>query len=76
MKHQVKKDRFLDWYFSSDEDIMFIGSEVKDSLELNGSYGITVDALFNGAGYIPSWICVGEENNTEEYNPNECELID
>jgi hypothetical protein len=80
-KNKVTKSAFLNWYFSDADDINTIGNRVIKGLKADGTITLSVDELFNEAGYIPQHICEvdGAEKDylsEDEYHPSEVELID
>jgi hypothetical protein len=80
-KNKVTKSAFLNWYFSDADDIKTIGYRVMEGLKADGTITLSVDELFNEAGYIPQHICEvdGAEKDylsQDEYQPSEVELID
>jgi hypothetical protein len=76
-KFKITKERFIDWYFSD------INVDVIDELKKFGEVTITAQGLFDSCGYIPLWLCEGQED--KEYNgisplalelsPSDVELI-
>jgi hypothetical protein len=80
-KNKVTKSAFLNWYFSDNADIKSIAQRVINGLNDYGTITLSVDELFNEAGYIPQHICEvdGAEKDylsQDEYHPSEVELID
>ena len=73
-KNKVKASNFLDWYFSSPDDVKAIGSRVFNTLIHNGKVNITIEDLFYECGYIPQSICENDLGD-EEYCPIEVEFI-
>ncbi len=80
-KNKVTKSAFLNWYFSDADDIKTIRHRVIGGLKDDGTITLSVDELFNEAGYIPQHICEvdGADKDylsEDEYHPSEVELID
>lgn len=75
MKNQVTKHNFLYWYLSEYEMIEELGLKCMDMLIHKGSSTITPESLFDECAYIPSRICVGQEDSDKEYEISDVELI-
>lgn len=74
-KNKLLASRFLSWYFS-DIDIMYdIGKDVLSGLYDKGEATITLQALLDSCGYIPSFICVDNVEEDCDYDTNEVELV-
>ena len=79
-QYKITRKNFLDWYFY---DIK-TGVDVIDELKEFGEVTITAQGLFDSCGYIPLWLCEGQQD--EEYKgvspldlelcPSQVELID
>ena len=78
MKPQVKKEDFLDWYFSDRDDILTLGEDLVAKLIKNGKVSIDIEEVFyNNCGYIPVTLTNAKGYNEDhEFEPNEVELID
>jgi len=75
-KPKVTKSSFLEWYFSDSVDIKILGRNVLSLLEENNTATITTQDIFNSSGYIPSHICENDNDADEDYEPQDCILID
>ena len=75
MKKQVTKSRFLSWYFSDTFDAHCIGCDVISALKNDGEFIITTQDLLDRCGYIPSWLCEGEDNKSRDLETDKVELI-
>ena len=75
-KLKVTKSAFLGWYFTDKEDYLSIAGVVENELKATGKCTLTTERLFNESEYIPGWICEGNEDDTNEYSPGECTLIE
>ncbi len=73
-KNKVTASKFLNWYFSSSDDVKAFGGRAIKMMLDEGFVNISARQLFDGAGYIPSFICEGEEMDAE-YDPTEVEFI-
>lgn len=77
MKKKINRSRFLSWYFSDEDDYIKFAKDVVSNLEDANTVTVTAQSLLDQCGYIPAFIVIGEENDTQtEYEPNQCELID
>jgi hypothetical protein len=77
-KITLKASKFIDWYFSDEEDLKHVGDKIEYLLKTNGSAYIDVEHLFKEQSELPDWICenVPEEFDGEEYIPtDEIEFI-
>ena len=76
MKQKVKKERFLKWYYSDISDYNLLGRLMVSQMRMNDTAEMSIQQVFNNAGYIPSFIVEGwNEKERKEYQPHECELI-
>ena len=76
-KHKITRSRFLDWFFTDSEDVNLMGANVRAGLRSEGTYTITVQELFDTAGYIPAWITDYKgKDDDQDFQPEDCELID
>lgn len=77
MKNQVTKADFLKWYLNGSDTYEFLGSLAFDLLMEKGSATITTEQLFEDCGYIPAYICIGQEDadSEKEYDTENVELI-
>ena len=76
MKQKVKKERFLKWYYSDISDYNLLGRLMVSQMKMNDTAEMSIQQVFNNAGYIPSFIVEGwNEKERKEYQPHECELI-
>jgi hypothetical protein len=76
-KIKLKKENFLEWYFTDLNDFTDIGQKVFKDLLSNNRSLVTVNSLFKDCQYIPNFIC--EENDfdeNKEFLPIAVELID
>jgi hypothetical protein len=73
-KNKVTAHNFIKWYFSSSDDVKSFGERAIKMMLDEGFVNISARELFDGAGYIPSFICEGEEMDAE-YDPSEVEFI-
>ena len=57
---EVDRTKFIDWYYSSEEDIKTLGWDVHDHLkESDDPYQTTAHEILNcGIGYLPLGICI------------------
>lgn len=78
MKPQVKKEAFLDWYFSDRDDRLMLGEDLVAKLIKNGKVSIDVEELFyKRCGYIPVELTNAKGYDKDhEFEPSEVELID
>ncbi len=77
-QYKITRKNFLEWYFSD------ISVDIIDELIEFGEVTITAQSLFDSCGYIPLWLCEGEQD--KEYKgvspldlelcPSQVELID
>lgn len=73
---KLKASKFLEWYFSDEEDLKHIGQRIEFLLKKNGSAFMTPEYLFNEQDELPNWICEDQEGTDEEYIPtDEIEFI-
>ena len=75
MRPRVRKERFLEWYFSDEEDILIMGNRLLYNLQDDNTFTITTEDLFNECEYIPAFITENYTNEDREFTPGECELI-
>jgi hypothetical protein len=78
MKPQVKKEDFLNWYFSNRNDKLSLGFDLVEILIKKGIVCIDVEEVFYmWCGYIPVTLTNAKGYNEDhEFEPNEVELID
>lgn len=77
MKPRVRKERFLEWYFSEQDDFIKIGKEVAEKLKKKGSYKMTVEKLFyKECTAIPAFITENETSEESMFLTSDCELVD
>ncbi len=77
MKARVTKARFLNWFFSDNDDKTNLGRDIIRHLKMEDSFTITIEDIFSEACYIPSYICEDSNQYEEgtEFEPSEVELI-
>lgn len=73
-KNKVTASKFLNWYFSSSDDVKSLGERAIKMMLDEGFVNISARQLFDETSYIPSFICEGEEMD-KEYDPTEVEFI-
>jgi hypothetical protein len=73
-KYTLKKSKFINWYFADMGTRIDFGNDAIMSLELYGKLNVTIEGLFDACGYIPKWLCEGEDAD-EDLLPSEVELI-
>lgn len=76
MKNKVTASNFLDWYFSEEDDTLYIGDCAIDMLKAKGRFNITAKDVFDFCGYIPAFICEDDADPLLEYAVEEVEFID
>lgn len=77
-KFAVKKQTFLDWYFSDNDDTLEIGHKAINSLNKEGKFSISIQDLLDSCCEIPPYILIGcEENLFDDWvSPASIRLID
>jgi len=65
-KFKLKKERFINWYFSDNDTRIDFGNNAISELEQFGKLNVTIKGLFDTCGYIPQWICEGQSINDED----------
>jgi hypothetical protein len=75
-KNQVTKVSFLNWYFTDNKDVAYIGKRVWDALHNSGTITMSVESLFKDCGYIPYWICEHDQDINCDLPTDDVELID
>ena len=80
-KYKLKKERFLDWMFSDQDDIMYWGRRFVKDLTEKGTITYTTQNLFEERDELPIWLMVGYEDydymgEDFVYDMDEIELID
>lgn len=78
MKPQVKKQDFLDWYFSDRDDKVSLGLDLVEILIKKGKVCVDVEEVFyEWCGYVPVTLTNAKGYNSDhEFEPKEVELID
>jgi hypothetical protein len=76
-KPQLRKEDLLDWLFSENDDVNWLGFKIIKQLQNTGSAKITIQELFDECEYIPAHILLNEEefDEEDEFKPSEVELI-
>ena len=73
---QLKKSRFIDWYFADPETRIDFGNNAISELKHFGTLDVTTQGLFDTCGYIPQWLCEGQsDDDDQELEPGDIELI-
>lgn len=72
-KVNMKREDFLGWYVSDDEDLVLLGSDVFEDLMESGRFEMNIETLVGRCGYIPGFITDGDED--AEYDPSDVNLI-
>jgi hypothetical protein len=82
-QYKITRERFLDWYFSDSDEVKSFGYSCMNELINTGKIEKSVQGLIDECGYIPKYICEGEQD--KEYNgvspldlelcPSQVELI-
>ena len=80
-KYKLKKERFLDWMFSDQDDIMYWGRRFVKDLTKEHKINFTLQELFEERDELPIWLMVGYEDydymgEDFVYDMDEIELID
>jgi hypothetical protein len=79
MKGSITASDFSEWYFSDEDDVLNIGSEVISELKTTGYSTITVKSLFDSCAYIPVDRCTifnaDFESISDDYELQPCDLI-
>jgi hypothetical protein len=76
-QYKITRARFLDWYFSSSDDIFSFGLNCIGELKDFGKIEIKVQSLLDYCGYIPSYICIGQDDKDNfDISPSDVEFID
>lgn len=73
-KIQINKQRFLDWRFSDEDDLVYLGKLTLQ--KLNGGEDITIDSIWKETGYLPATlVCSGlDTSNVNEITPEDYEV--
>lgn len=80
-KVKLTKERFLDWYFSDNDDILITARNMIKELHSEGKYSVNVRELLDGCSELPDWIMkdYDEEKDWSDegkyYTPEEIELV-
>ena len=78
--YELKKSRFLSWYFQNSNDTMEIGNRAITNLKNNGEFTITLQDLLDSCCELPPYIMIGydeHENFDDEWiTPDLIRLID
>jgi hypothetical protein len=74
-KNILKASKFLEWYFSSDDDIKPIAYRVIEELKMFGKCNTTVEELFDECGYIPKFICENKDEDAYNYDIEDVKFI-
>jgi len=76
-KKKILASRFINWFISDEEDLIYWGSRMLEDLKKQGSFSCTVKTLFENSDYIPSYITEDDdEDGIIDYNPAALEFID
>jgi len=77
-KVKLKKQRFLDWYFTEPDDYLIFAKNIISELRTDGKAKTSIRELLDGCGELPNYIM--EDHNEEDedayYCPTEIKLID
>ena len=80
-KVKLTKERFLDWYFSDNDDILITARNMIKDLNSTGEFSTNVRELLDGCSELPDWIMkdYNEETDWSDeskcYSPEDIELI-
>lgn len=78
--HELKKSRFLSWYFQDQDDTIEIGKRVISNLKNNDEFTITTQDLLDSCCELPPYIMAEydehENFNDEWITPDLITLID
>lgn len=77
MRPRVRKERFLEWYFSESNDFFYMGHKVADKLKEKDSFKITVEKLFyKECEAIPAFITENFTSEDRQIDTIDCDLVD
>ena len=62
MKLIISKEGFLDWRYSDQDDKDNLFEFIKNELKTNGKVTISLNDVFNSAGFIPAEIIENEKD--------------
>ena len=73
----VKASRFLEWFFSDDDDYKALGRDMVNMFKSQGHVNLIVREVYDSCGYIPSCIVDGYVGDFEtEFDTSDVEFID
>jgi hypothetical protein len=76
-KKKILASKFINWFISDKEDLLYWGSRMLEDLKTQGSFSCTVKTLFEGSDNIPSYIIEDDdEDGMIDYSPADLEFID
>lgn len=77
MMAKVTRKRFLEWYYSDQDDMIMLANMVYEDLITQGECRISVEQIYDACIYIPGHITdyEGEDKNTIEFDIEDVELI-
>jgi len=82
-KYKITREKFLDWYFSDSDEVKSFGYSCMNELINTGKIEKSVQGLIDECGYIPKYICEGQNYEFDnlspldfELSPTDVELID
>jgi len=77
MKATVTRKRFLEWYYSDQEDMLMLAHMVYEDLITQGECRISVEQIFDACIYIPAHITNYDDvdKNMIDFDPEDVELI-
>jgi len=73
--YKVTQERFIDWYFSDQDDYIHIGERVKLLMEKTGYATISVENIFWEQDELPTWILEDYDGDEDYIGADEVELI-
>ena len=79
MEYKLKKNKFLDWYFSETDDYTELGRYIVATLLEKDTITISIQSILNLSDYIPAFILEKHkdlEDGDEIYDTDDIELID
>jgi hypothetical protein len=75
-KFKLKKERFINWYFSDNDIKIDFANKLVGDLEDQGSSDVTIQGILDTCFYIPQWLCEGQSSDdNEDLDPEDVELI-
>lgn len=73
----VKASRFLEWFYSDNDDYKALGRDIVNMFKSQGHVNLIVREVYDSCGYISSCIVDGYVGDFEtEFDPSDVEFID